>query len=244
LIIEILSLEDGILPFANGKYLKEAFAEILQYFSSYTMSNVVGGSLKDFAYHVSKGDVCRFRICFLNEEKIKEFYENLIHIKLYDSIEICGINFELQNIRIERSEDLSNIIRENNYRRSYFKLHFTSPTYFKAEDKVYLIPEPKMIFSGYANNWNRLMSKEYQISQDDLNKIVESCNLVMSNLELFSFYREEEKITGFTGICGYRIKDCIDFDSLIKLNWLLRLSNYCGTGEDTKEGMGQTYFGM
>jgi CRISPR-associated endoribonuclease Cas6 len=133
-------------------------------------------------------------------------------------------------------------------------LNFLSPTAFSSDVDIPL-PVPSLVFRGYLQKWNKYAPESMQIEDDWLifassNLQVDERALIETQQWLVPGENGSQKKVGFFGKVPFvllkkkKYSHPIWKDTLVVLSVLTHFSFYCGTGQHTTVGMGQTLPGM
>lgn len=115
---------------------------------------------------------------------------------------------------------------------------FSSPTTFRQGNKNLLFPLPPSVFGSYWQRW-RIFSG-IELSDDLLDFVAEYVAVEQHRLRTEMVpHGPRHQLHGFTGRCTYRVLKR-DPAKLKELNTLANYALYCGTGQKTTQGMGQT----
>ncbi len=122
-------------------------------------------------------------------------------------------------------------------------LRFTTPTAFRTatpshEKKVtMLFPNPTNVFHSYREKWNAFTPNKIDDGFKDWveeNVVVEAHHLQTERVPFGN-----SPLSGFRGWCRYTARDG-DLQRLKQWNALADFAYFCGTGQKTTQGMGQT----
>lgn len=116
-------------------------------------------------------------------------------------------------------------------------LRFVSPTTFKQRGLNLLFPIPSNVFHSYRERWNAFTS--LPIDDGFIPWVEQNVAVEAHELRTRMLWFGEFQLHGFTGWCRYT---AIDKDALRlkQLNALADFAFFCGTGQKTTQGMGQT----
>lgn len=135
-------------------------------------------------------------------------------------------------------------------------LDFYSPTSFKQHvknstiEKDVPLPIPEMVFGNYAKHWNTYSGESLPVELGDFIQECVAINelYIHSERVTFSNHNTHRATTGFTGqvhfsILGNKLKSRFGalWEHYANITRMLALySFYCGSGQDTTAGLGQT----
>lgn len=117
-------------------------------------------------------------------------------------------------------------------------LHFVSPTTFRTGDVNLLFPLPDSVFASHLRKWETFSPEPLH---PDLLSFIRT-HVVAERHELETRvvpYAAGAQWNGFVGFCQYRVLGG-DADQIRHLNALTDFALFCGTGQKTTQGMGQT----
>jgi CRISPR-associated endoribonuclease Cas6 len=160
------------------------------------------------------------------------------------NVTLDGAEFVVQNVAVEpeKSRGWGSISSaEEIWARASsapdIALRFASPTAFRQRGLNLLFPIPANVFHSYREKWNAFASPAIDdtfLAWVEQNVAVEAHELE-SRMTWFGGFQ----LHGFTGWCRYTAKDK-DAARLKQLNALADFAFFCGTGQKTTQGMGQT----
>ncbi len=185
------------------------------------------------------------RYTTLSDELFAALNAILVGKYLYrEQVTLCGQSFQVTDVQVEPREDetwacLSSA--EELWTRASpapeITLRFASPTTFKQRGLNLLFPIPANVFHSYREKWNAftlLPIDDAFIPWVEQNVVVEAHHLQTRSVEL-----GDGSLRGFTGWVRYGAVDK-DPTRLKQLNALADFAFFCGTGQKTTQGMGQT----
>ena len=160
-------------------------------------------------------------------------------------VELDGAPFRIENVRVYPGDtrgwgDVTSHERLYDQAGTTDRLEFlfATPTTFRQGNKNLLFPIPVSVFGSYWQRW-RLFSG-IELSADLLDFVAEYVAVQEHRLrtEMVPFGREYQ-YHGFIGRCTYRVLER-DPVKLKELNALADYALFCGTGQKTTQGLGQT----
>ena len=116
-------------------------------------------------------------------------------------------------------------------------LRFSSPTTFKQRGLNLLFPIPSNVFHSYRERWNAFTP--FPIDEGLIPWVEQNVAVEAHELRTQMIWFGDFQLHGFTGWCRYTAKDQ-DATRLKQLNALADFAFFCGTGQKTTQGMGQT----
>jgi len=116
-------------------------------------------------------------------------------------------------------------------------LRFASPTTFKQRGLNLLFPIPSNVFHSYRERWNAFTP--FAIDDGFIPWVEQSVAVEAHHLQTRMIWFGEFQLHGFTGWTRFIAKDN-DATRLKQLNALADFAFFCGTGQKTTQGMGQT----
>jgi CRISPR-associated endoribonuclease Cas6 len=166
------------------------------------------------------------------------------HFLRGDTVTLDGIAFKVIDVTTEPREDkrlgrLSSAeeIWEHAQPATDLTLRFVSPTAFKQRGLNLLFPIPANVFHSYREKWNAFTS--FPIDEGFVPWVDQNVAVEAHRLQTRMFWLDELQVHGFTGRVRYTVKDQ-DTMRLKQLNALADFAFFCGTGQKTTLGMGQT----
>lgn len=161
-----------------------------------------------------------------------------------DTVTLDGIAFKVVDVTTEARVDrklghLSSAeeIWERADATDTITLRFASPTTFKQRGLNLLFPIPANVFHSYREKWNAFTV--FPIDDGFLPWVEQNVAVEAHHLQTRMIWFGEFQLHGFTGWCRYTTKDT-DAARLKQLNVLADFAFFCGTGQKTTQGMGQT----
>jgi CRISPR-associated endoribonuclease Cas6 len=122
-------------------------------------------------------------------------------------------------------------------------LTFRSPTYFSRNGENLLLPDPRLMLSGYRRRWNRALPPGSALHVDDAlwRRLYQAVRLGPYELHTAEMdsgrgYRR----AGFVGTATLQLVRGTAADARAAFATLLRFAAYCGTGAQTTHGFGAT----
>jgi CRISPR-associated endoribonuclease Cas6 len=120
---------------------------------------------------------------------------------------------------------------------SNITLRFASPTTFKQRGLNLMFPIPANVFHSYRERWNAFTP--YPVDEGFIPWAEQNVAVEAHHLQTRMIWFGEFQLHGFTGWCRFTTKDK-DAARLKQLNALADFAFFCGTGQKTTQGMGQT----
>lgn len=119
-------------------------------------------------------------------------------------------------------------------------LQFLTPASFRVNDMHYVFPEPGLVFSSYLARWNAFAPGDLHIDEAWLDWV--RASVAVSRFQLDSGVMPFGKYQqiGCVGRVQYRVSRPAPENMTYVLNCLAGFAFYCGTGNKTTQGMGQT----
>ena len=212
----------------------------------YTVS-LLNGKLPQVAGErmVVAGTTCWARFTTLTEEMYNVLSPVLLDRFLRgNTVMLDGIEFKVTDVATEAHESnrlgrLSSAeeIWEGASAAPDITLRFASPTAFKQRGLNLLFPIPANVFHSYREKWNAFTP--LPIDEGFVPWVEQNVAVEAHRLQTRMFWLDEWQVHGFTGRVRYTVKDQ-DTRRLKQLNALADFAFFCGTGQKTTLGMGQT----
>ncbi len=121
-------------------------------------------------------------------------------------------------------------------------LRFDSPTSFRSNEMHYPLPDPVMVFTSYLTRWNAFAPEEYWVHESwlDWARLAIAISRAQLETQVTKFKGYEQ--VGCVGAVQYRIAEADRSlpRAIVPFNFLADYANFCGTGNKTTQGMGQT----
>jgi len=161
-----------------------------------------------------------------------------------DSVTLDGADFTVLDVAVEpeKSRGWGGIssaeeIWEGASTAPDITLRFALPTTFKQRGLNLLFPIPSNVFHSYRERWNAFTP--LPIDEGLIPWVQQNVAVEAHELRTQMIWFGEFQLHGFTGWCRYTAKDQ-DATRLKQLNALADFAFFCGTGQKTTQGMGQT----
>ncbi len=185
------------------------------------------------------------RFTILSDELFNALSKILLGKFMYrDTVTLDGAEFAVQNVtvdpewsrgwgRISSAEE----IWSNAATAPDVTLRFASPTTFRQRGLSLMFPIPSNVFHTYVEKWNTFTP--FPIDDEFLGWVEQSVAVEAHYLQTRMTWFGDFQLHGFTGWVRYTAKDQ-EATRLKQLNALADFAFYCGTGQKTTQGMGQT----
>jgi CRISPR-associated endoribonuclease Cas6 len=189
---------------------------------------------------------CRVRYTTLVPEVFAVLGRVLLEQSAFQGeVEIDGAPFQVENVRVHPNDTRGwggitshEQLHERAGTVDRFDLAFCSPTTFRQGNKNLLFPLPASVFGSYWQRWRCFSGVE--LSADLIDFVAENVAVEQHRLQTEMVpYGPRHQLHGFTGRCTYRVLER-DPLKLKELNALADYALYCGTGQKTTQGLGQT----
>jgi CRISPR-associated endoribonuclease Cas6 len=119
-------------------------------------------------------------------------------------------------------------------------LHFRTPASFRVNDMHHVFPDPELVFTSYAARWNAFAPPELIIAPAWLEWVRAAVAVSRFRLDSDVVYFGKYQQIGCVGRVQYRVSRPAPEHMANVLNCLADYAFYCGTGNKTTQGMGQT----
>lgn len=230
-------------------------------FRPYTCSSLYKGP--HVAWKLAEGDWCWLRLTSLTAELsgllTQTVLPDLIPVAKIGQVELDVVPWQPQQPQNPWVADdtYASLVRQAALStETRLEMEFSSITSFKKKMRQngfevdVPLPVPEMVFGNYLNHWSAFSGEQLP---ETLWEFVEEC-LVINELEIHSeraqlqFDHKERAATGFVGRVRFAIlggkgksRFGVNWEHLAALvRMLAAYSFYCGTGQDTTVGLGQT----
>lgn len=169
-------------------------------------------------------------------------YQQIIVPLLSDAFQAFDIEHDKQHIRIIKKGVKTGSIDElfqkfySEESSRYFNIEFVSPTAFKKNGKYSFYPEMFNVYQSLMKKFDAVSEKAGMFSEETLEQLAESTEIVDYNLRSIRFSLEGVRIPAFLGKIRIRIHGTQTMVNFAKL--LFEFGNYSGVGIKTAIGMG------
>lgn len=233
----MLPLRNGAPPVIERAHLPELFLRYLAIADASLANNLRQAPVpRPFALsHFFRRDaVWRWRVALLDDTLTEPFLAGVTQAPREESllaIDITGI---------ERLQISYEALLDQAASAPVMRLGFISPTSFHTGLVTYPLPDPMGMFQSWWGRWNAFAPVKMDRVLLDVGAVhlaISHCNLHTQHLDL-GVGRE----VGFTGEVTLRVVQFHKLgDEVLRcLNALAYFAIYCGTGQRTAQGMGQT----
>ena len=122
------------------------------------------------------------------------------------------------------------------------RMRFLSPTTFRAGDLDVPLPEPRAVFQSWLNRWNDFAPTHRRINTELLDVVRATVAISAHQLRTEEYDLGHTQAVGFVGQVTYVILQARRLNQALvwQLNALADYAEFCGTGQHTAQGMGQT----
>lgn len=122
------------------------------------------------------------------------------------------------------------------------EMTFLSPTTFRTGNLDFPLPEPGAVFQSWLSRWNDFAPTHRRISTELLDMVRVSVAISAHQLWTEECDLGHTQAVGFVGQVTYVIIRARRLDQALmwQLNALADYAEFCGTGQRTDQGMGQT----
>ncbi len=200
---------------------------------------------QDFRRLVTPDQLYSVRYTTLSDELFNALSKILLRKFIYrGKVEIDGVEFVVQDVAVEPDKSRgwgmissAEEIWERATTEREATLRFVSPTAFKQKEMNLVFPIPKNVFYSYRDKWNKFAPVPIDdgfVPWVEENVAVEAHDLA-TRMVWFSDFQKQ----GFVGQVRYVARKH-DPARLRQLNALADFAFFCGTGQKTTQGMGQT----
>jgi CRISPR-associated endoribonuclease Cas6 len=260
-VLDLAPLESGMLGRTVWRSLHGLLFHLIDRVDP-ALANVLHATnqVKPFTVSMLQGDVtwssgrprvapegrCRVRYTTLAPEVFAALGRVLMKETAYaGEITLDGVRFQVDGVQVHPRDTRGwggvtshERIYEQAGTNDHVDMVFGSPTTFRQDNKNLLFPLPASVFGSYWQRW-RIFSG-IELSDDLLDFVAENVAVQQHRLrtQMVPFGRGYQ-YHGFIGRCTYRVLDR-DPLKLKELNALADYALYCGTGQKTTQGLGQT----
>jgi CRISPR-associated endoribonuclease Cas6 len=200
---------------------------------------------QDFRRLIMPNQLYSVRYTTLSDELFNALSKILLRKFIYrGKVDIDGVEFVVQDVAVEpdksRGWGMISSAEEIWERAAVGRevtLYFASPTAFKQKELNLVFPVPKNVFYSYRDKWNKFAPVPIDdgfVPWVEENVAVEAHDLA-TRMVWFSDFQKQ----GFVGRVRYVARNH-DVARLKQLNALADYAFFCGTGQKTAQGMGQT----
>lgn len=129
--------------------------------------------------------------------------------------------------------------------KRYFDFEFLTPVILRRQALPFPVPDPVVIFHHYLLAWDTFAPRELWVNINTLDAIEAHLALVEHRLETRPVLLAGERPkTGFLGQATYKMMawEKLGEDFLGTLHMLAHFAEFCGTGQLTACGLGQTRY--
>lgn len=180
-----------------------------------------------------------WRVVLLRDDLLAPLCDGLQHIQRLppDSAGI-SVNFGPPEVLQVSYETLSEQAEE----ATILRLRFLSPTSTRTGLVAYPLPDPMVLFQSWWTRWN--VFAPVKVARVLLDVAAVHVAVAYCRIHTRSFNLGVGRQTGFVGRLTLRIVQAhrLGADMLRALNTLAAYAAFCGTGQRTAQGMGQTLF--
>jgi CRISPR-associated endoribonuclease Cas6 len=127
----------------------------------------------------------------------------------------------------------------------WVRLDFLTPVLLCRHNRPYPLPDPALVFYHYLNGWDTFAPRDLQINVNVVDAIAAHLILIDHQLETRTVRLDTRRSRiGFLGKVTYKMMDWekLGVDFLATVQTLARFSEFCGSGDFTEQGLGQTRF--
>ncbi len=265
LVLDLIALDDGVLPILAGELAHAAFYAIVESVdpalsqqmhdaqgrSNFALSPLYGYWRRpyDRKIKVKAGQSGWLRISLLDDQLFAVFHEHLLNSAL-PAIRLGAIRFAITHVYgAPGSHPWCGFTTLDELRRldetpNCWNLEFASPTAIRwgeADNKVRRVevfPQPRGAIAGLRSLWNRRAGDEWG---REFEEWVER-NIGVGRIERWEtqpFPFQKQTYLGGVGQLEYRVLDDRNRANVAHFNRLLHLAFYTGIGYKTTHGLGQ-----
>jgi CRISPR-associated endoribonuclease Cas6 len=194
---------------------------------------------------VSPDQTYSVRYTTLSDELFNALSQILLGKFLYrGQVTLDGAEFQVQDVVVEPAKSRgwgqmssAQDVWERARPAVEITLRFASPTTFHQRGLNLLFPIPSNVFHSYRERWNAFTP--FPIDEGFIPWVEQNVAVEAHELRTQMIWFGDFQLHGFTGWCRYTAKDQ-DATRLTQLNALADFAFFCGTGQKTTQGMGQT----
>ncbi len=246
-LIKLKCKQDGVI---NGHAGKELHAQLFnclgeinpelakkihnEKIKSFTVGPLVGNILrKEGLSRITAGEEYFFSISTLNEELSGTLSTILNKLSISDLL-IGNNGFVVKSTQLHYEEPLPYFkLNYNGEPKNKFVLDFLSPTCFRKDGRLQLLPLPSLVFGGLLERWNAFSETKLPATLFDVIYITRY-NLKTNTVDFGNY-----KLVGCRGICEYTfLPEAREIDKWV-INTLVNYAAISGIGYKTTMGMGQ-----
>ncbi len=257
-LLELRAEHHASLPATTGHLIHAMFHQLLtridpalsvrlhqeQGHRPFTLSPLLGGSLKDNRVVLIKGTTYQIRITLLDGGYLWHCLSTLFLERGSCTVQLGEATFLLT--RLISTADATGGAGKTTWQELASQPHareitlsFTSPTAFNTNEHSFvLVPEPRLVWGSLIRTWNCSAPASLSLSQAVLGEILTngitilSCNLSTHTLQYPKYTQK-----GFLGTCTYRLPQEEKYAA--QMTGLAAFARFAGVGYKTTMGMGQ-----
>lgn len=184
---------------------------------------------------IHQNDKTLWSLYLLTDEAIKQILPFLLELKkaeLHDLPTLIVESFSMQDLSSQQLLELFNQDQD----RSFYTIHFQTPTGFRSQGEYVLFPSMRLIFHSLMMKYARLVENRQDIEEETLDYLVKHSRITSYRLESSYFNVHGQKIPGFRGRLTFKITGPNTLKAYA--NMLLKFGEYSGLGMKTSLGMG------
>ncbi len=195
-------------------------------------------TIKTTTYH--------WRVCLLDEALVPPF---LAGLEAAPTLNLNGNSLLAGPVAVKKlayeqlAQQAQARAKANPQARRHLNLEFVTPVVLRRSGVPMPLPDPVPVFHHYLRCWDTFAPRELWVNVNVLDAIEAHLALIEHQLETRSVKPDGERIkTGFLGRVTYKMMawQKLGTEFLGVLHMLARFGEFCGTGELTEHGLGQT----
>lgn len=195
-----------------------------------------------------EGHFYRWRVGLLDDTLTDSVIQGL---NTRSTFQLTGADLKIGQVEVQRLrwdqlvEETMRRVKATPNASCYLNLEFITPVILHRHELPFPLPDPVVVFHHYLLAWDTFAPRELWININTLDAIETHMALIDHRLETRQVNSDNKHIkTGFLGQLTYRMMtwEKLGIKFLARLVILARFSEFCGTGEFTEAGLGQTRF--
>ncbi len=187
---------------------------------------------KDGLALLNEGDEYSFSIATLSD-KLTRVLPQIINFMDSKKIYLNDAGFEVVEVKNVFPNPLSYFeLMTRGKKREKITLNFTSPTCFRQNGSIHLLPDPNLVFGGLHYRWN--LFSDVPLPEAEFSTIQVSKYSLKTSMVKFNNYN----LLGFRGECTYSVLDDMPETFFWVADVLASFASIAGVGYKTTMGMG------
>ena len=184
---------------------------------------------------IHQKDKTLWSLHLLTDEAVKQILPFLLELKKAELHDLPSLMVESLSMQDLSSEQLLELFNQDQD-RSFYTIHFQTPTGFRSQGEYVLFPSMRLIFQSLMMKYARLIENQQDIEEETLDYLVKHSRITSYRLETCYFKVHGKKIPAFKGRLSFKITGPNTLKAYA--NMLLKFGEYSGLGMKTSLGMG------